>query len=116
MRLGQPGLVGRAAIGLTMWLVIIAFSPVILLVGEPVNRYVMKRLRWSPPIAEVIVARTGDRSIRVVTPVRLSSASSLFLIVIHHPLWIALTAPGRWVVDKFSTPPALGTGQPGTTI
>ena len=95
------------AITLAMWPVIIALSPVILLVGEPMNRYVMRRLRGAP-IAGVAVVRTGNQSARVVTPVRLTLASSLPLTVISNPMWIALTAPGRWVADQFTTPPSPG--------
>ena len=93
------------AIGLAMWPAIIVLSPVILLVGEPVNRYVMRHLRWSPSLAEVTVVRPGDRSARAVTPVRLTPVSSLLSIAMSNALWIALTAPGRWVADKFSTLP-----------
>jgi hypothetical protein len=82
--------------------VIIVLSPVILLVGEPVNRYVMRRLRSNALMAGAAVVRTGDRSSRVATPVRLTLLSSLLLTAIRNPLWIALTAPGRWVADQFS--------------
>jgi hypothetical protein len=94
--------------GLAMWPVIIALSPVILLAGEPVNRYVMQRLRSSAPIAGAPVVRTGNLSARVVTPVRLPLPSFLLLIAISNPLWIALTAPGRWAADRFSAPPSPG--------
>ena len=67
-----------------------------------------RRLRWGAPIAGVAAVRTGNRSARVVTLVRLTLPSSLLLIAISNPLWIALTAPGRWVADKFSTPPTPG--------
>ena len=74
------------AIRLAIWPLVIALSPVILVAGEPVNRYVMKRLRSRAQVA---------------TSVRLTRSSSLALMVISNPLWIALTAPGRWVADKF---------------
>jgi hypothetical protein len=86
-----------------MWPVIITLSPVILLAGEPVNRYVMQRPRWGAPVAGAAVVRTGDRTVRMVTPVRLTLPSSLLLIAISNPLWIALTAPGRWMADRFSS-------------
>lgn len=108
MKLRHPGPVAQVAITLAISLVIITLSPVILLAGEPVNRYVMRRLRWRPPIAGVAVVRTGNRSARVVAPVRLTLPSSLLLIAISNPLWIALTAPGRWVADQLSTPPSPG--------
>jgi hypothetical protein len=85
---------------------IVALSPLILLAGEPVNRYVMRHLRSRAPIAGVPVARTGDRSARVATAVPLSLPFSLLLTAISNPLWIALTAPGRWVADRLSTRPS----------
>jgi len=39
MKPGHPWRSGRAAITLALWPVIIVLSPVILLVGEPVNRF-----------------------------------------------------------------------------
>lgn len=85
------------------WVVIIALSPVIVLVGEPVNRYVMRRLRGKLlPLADVVVVRAGQRSIRAAGAVRLTGLSSFLLTTISNPLWIALTAPGRWVADQFS--------------
>jgi hypothetical protein len=102
MGLRHPGPAARAAVTLAEWVVVIALSPVILLAGEFVNRYVMRRLRSRLPVREVIVDRTGDRSPLMVTSVRLTGASSLMLIPIRNPLWIALTAPGRWVADQFT--------------
>lgn len=103
MKLRHPGPAAGTAIGLAVCLVFVALSPVILLVGEPVNRYVMRRLRWRPPLAEVVVVRTSNTSARVMTPVRLTLPSSLLLTAISNPLWIALTAPGRWVTDRFNS-------------
>jgi hypothetical protein len=37
--------------------------------------------------------------------VLLPSRASLLFTVISNPLWIALTAPGRWVGDRFRRPP-----------
>jgi hypothetical protein len=101
MGLRQRGPVAQAAIRLAMWPVVITLSPVILLAGEPVNRYVTQQLRSTAPIAGVTVVRSGDHSVRVVTSTRLTLPSSLLLIAISNPLWIALTAPGRWVSDRF---------------
>jgi hypothetical protein len=61
----------------------------------------MRQLRWNALMAGADVVRTGDRLARV-GPVRLTLPSSLLLTAISHPLWIALTAPGRWVADQFS--------------
>jgi hypothetical protein len=71
-----------------MWPVIVAISPVILLVGEPVDRYVM---RW----------RRSRRAVRTAQA-PLSLSESVVLAATSNPLWIALTAPGRWVGDQFA--------------
>ncbi len=38
----RPGPVTHAAISLALWPLIIIFSPVIVLAGEPVDRYVLR--------------------------------------------------------------------------
>ena len=102
MKPGHPWRSGRAAITLALWPVIIVLSPVILLVGEPVNRHVMRRLRGNALMAGAAGVRAGDQVAWIATPVRLTLLSSLLLTAIRNPLWIALTAPGRWVADQFS--------------
>ena len=88
-----------------MWPLTIILSPVIVVAGESVNRYVMRRMRLSALAGPAAVTRPGDRSVRAAA-VRLPASASLLLVVIHNPLWIALTAPGRWVSDRFRKPPA----------
>ena len=62
----------------------------------------MRQLRWNALIAGTPAVRTGDRVAPVGVPVRLTILSSLLLTAITNPLWIALTAPGRWMADQFS--------------
>ena len=93
------GPVTRAVISLALWPLIIIFSPVIVLAGEPVNRYVMRRVRRTASTAETTAVGYSGRPARggrAAVP-----ADFLLLTVISHPLWIALTAPGRWVSDRF---------------
>ena len=73
-----------------MWPVIVTISPVIFLAGEPANRYVMRwrRSRWAVRTAEA----------------PLSLPESVILAATSNPLWIALTAPGRWMGDHFASP------------
>jgi hypothetical protein len=92
--------VTRAVISVALWPLIVLFAPVILLAGEPVNRYVMQRVFRSASPARVAVVRDGGGRARSAA-VRLSPRTSLLLTVISNPLWIALTAPGRWVIDRF---------------
>jgi hypothetical protein len=107
MKHGWPA--ARAAVSLAVWPLAIILSPVILVAGEPVNRYVMRRVRLSALASPAAVTRDGDRPARAVA-VRLPASASLLLVVISHPLWIALTAPGRWVGDRFRRPPSVRAG------
>ena len=102
----HSGPVTQTAIEVALWPLIILLSPVILVVGEPVNRFVMRRVRRSAATAQVAVVRRGDRPARAVTAARLPLHASLLLMAISNPLWIALTAPGRWVSDRFRRPPS----------
>jgi hypothetical protein len=98
--MSRPGPTTRAVISLALWPLIIIFSPVIVLAGEPVNRYVMRQVRRSASTAQIPVVRHRGRAARAAA-VRLPLRTSLLLTVISNPLWIALTAPGRWVSDRF---------------
>jgi hypothetical protein len=105
----RPGPVTRAVISLALWPLIIIFSPVIVLAGEPVNRYVMRRVRRTASTAEMAAVGHSGRPARAAA-VRLPLRTSLLLTVISHPLWIALTAPGRWVTDRFRRHPPRADG------
>jgi hypothetical protein len=50
--------------------------------------------------AQIAVVRHGGRPARAAAG-QLPLRTSLLLTVISNPLWIALTAPGRWVSDRF---------------
>ncbi len=102
----HPGPVTQTVISLAMWPLLIILSPVILVAGEPVNRYVMRRVRWSAAPAQVAAVRRGGRPPRAVAAVRLPLHASLLLMTTRNPLRIALTAPGRWVSDRFRRPPS----------
>jgi hypothetical protein len=96
----RSGPVTRAVISLALWPLIVLFSPVIVLAGEPVSRSVMRRVRRSASGAQIAVVRQGGRPARAVA-VRLPLHTSLLLTVISNRLWIALTAPGRWASGRF---------------
>ncbi len=85
-----------------MCLLIIVFSPVILVAGEPVNRYVMRRVRRDAALVSgVTVVGDGGRPAHAVSSSQLPLAVFLLFRATSNPLWIALTAPGRWVGDRF---------------
>ena len=107
MRRARP--VTRAAVSLAAWPLTIILSPGVLVAGEPVNRYVMRRVRRSAAGGRAAVIHHGDRPAGAVA-VRMPPRASLLLVVISNPLWIALTAPGRWVSDLFRRPLSMGAG------
>jgi hypothetical protein len=85
-----------------MWPLIIIVFPVVLLAGEPVNRYVMRLARRTSRMTQTVVVRDGaERQPYAVAFGKLPPHVSLLLIATRNPLWIALTAPGRWVGDRF---------------
>jgi hypothetical protein len=103
MRHARP--ITQQAVSVAVWPLTVVLSPVILMAGEPVNRYVMRRMRRyaaGGPAAAIHPGDRPDRAAAVLLPVR----ASLLLVVISNPLWIALTAPGRWVSDQFRAPPS----------
>jgi hypothetical protein len=105
----SAGPAAQVAVSLSVWLLAVIFSPVILVAGEPVNRYVMRRVHRSAAPGPTAGIRHGDQPAGAVA-VRLPAAASLALVVISNPLWIALTAPGRWVIDRFRRPPPMRAG------
>jgi hypothetical protein len=84
--------VTQATISLAVWPLTIILAPVILVAGEPVNWYVMRRM-----------LRSAADGVAIYLP----APASLLLMVISNPLWIALTAPGRWMSDRFRRPPSM---------
>ena len=91
----------RAVISVVMWPLIIIGFPVVMVVGEPVNRYVMRLARTARMQQETVVYDADARPARAMVFGRTPPHVSLLLTLIRNPLWIALTAPGRWVVDQF---------------
>jgi len=98
--------VTQAAVSLAAWPLTVILSPVILVVGEPVNRYVMRQMRRITAGERPAGIQHADRP--ALAAAVLPPRASLLLAVISNPLWIALTAPGRWVSDQFRRPPSTG--------
>jgi hypothetical protein len=98
--------VTQAAVSLAAWPLTVILSLVILVAGEPVNRYVMRQMRRITAGERPAGIQHADQPApaAAVLPPR----ASLLLAVISNPLWIALTAPGRWVSDRFRRPPSTG--------
>jgi hypothetical protein len=101
-------------------LLTVALSPLIVVAGEPLRRRVVARpgRYW--------VRRPGmSRRTAVFCPVAGGQVPwrphSLWMVLVNNPLWIALTAPSRWLLDRASgyrhrgrpgRPPAAGVREP----
>jgi hypothetical protein len=79
--------VSRALVACAVTVVVVAAAPVVVLVGEPLRRYYLRRL-----------SRPG---------VPMPSTAMLFM---RNPVAIALTAPERWAIDQVR---GLGSGGRG---
>src|SRR5262249_15978786 len=87
-----------------IWVLTVPLSPLVVLAGEPLRRYVLHR-----------------RAARRPPGVQASWRRRPFLTLwVTNPLWIALTAPARWLLDRVASsrlgpghqPPAAGVREP----
>jgi hypothetical protein len=94
-----------------VWLLTVAFAPLIMVAGEPLRRYVLARpaarlsrpgwnrtLRRSRPGTHAAMISHGPGGGRAGFLAR----PRFWLLVVSNPLWIALTAPARWLLDRAS--------------
>jgi len=65
-----------------IWLFVVASSPLVVVAGESVRRYVL-----ASPAARPTRRRAGR-------------VRRFLMLVVTNPLWIALTAPARWLIDR----------------
>jgi hypothetical protein len=107
-------------------LLTVALSPLIVVVGEPLRRYVLARPvarsawyrvpRQSGPVARVAMLSCGPAGTAQVSWRR----HRFWMLLVSNPVWIALTAPARWLLDRGSGfgywgrrgPPAAGVREP----
>jgi hypothetical protein len=76
----------RGLVCCAVTLPVIALAPVVVFIGEPLRRYYLRRPRqagWRQGLASQVCA---------------------------NPVLIALTAPGRWIIDRFTSPGRGGSG------
>jgi hypothetical protein len=83
------------ALSCAITLAVIALAPVIILVGEPLRRYYLQRLGLRPG------------------PARRLGGGRLGRVVVASPVMIALTAPGRWAMDRAAAAGSGGSGRGG---
>jgi len=106
----------RVLLTAAVLLLTVALSPLIVVAGEPLRRRVLARP------GGYRVRRTAVFSHGAVRGVRVSwRRHSLWMVLVNNPLWIALTAPSRWLLDRASgyrhrggrgSPPAAGVREP----
>ncbi len=100
---------GRAVASAVVTVLLIVLAPAVLLFGELVNRRYLRGL----PVAQarILVRRRGwPRRRRAVVVRRAGPGRGAYAgatrnrkvarRVLAHPLWIALTAPARWLLDR----------------
>ncbi len=87
---------GRALASCAVTLLVVALAPAVLLFGEAVNRRYRRRLAGHP--------RSLGARVWGPHPARARAA-----IVLSNPVWIALTAPARWLADHLR--PRAGSGR-----
>jgi len=94
---------GRLLASCAVTLFVLALAPAVLLAGELVNRHYLGRL---PGGRDRILVRRGRRVVvRNVGPARAAypaagTGHGVARRVLANPLWIALTAPARWFLDR----------------
>jgi hypothetical protein len=94
---------GRLLASCVVTLVVLALAPAVLLAGELVNRHYLGSL---PARRDRIPVRRGRHVVfRNVGPGRAAYAVAardhkLARRILANPLWIALTAPARWLLDR----------------
>ncbi len=94
---------GRLLASCVVTLFVLALAPVVLLAGELVNRHYIGHLPGGRD--RIPVRRRGHVVLR-----RLGPAGAAFPVaftghpvarrILANPLWIALTAPARWLLDR----------------
>jgi hypothetical protein len=100
---------GRALASGTVTVLIIVLAPAVLLFGELVNRHYLGGL--PPGRDRILMRRRGLRRCRVRVVVRYAGPGRAAYAmaaqdrkvarrVLANPLWIALTAPARWLFDR----------------
>src|SRR5690348_6033516 len=94
---------GRLLASCVVTLFVLALAPAVLLAGELVNRHYASNL---PAGRDRIPVRRGRRVVfRSVGPGRAACAAAtrdhtVARRILSNPLWIALTAPARWLLDR----------------
>jgi hypothetical protein len=97
---------GATAAAITAWILTLLLSPAILIIGEPLRRLVMRRLRrattrglTSSPLSILTVSSQTQMTSYLGGRRPLAVFTRVFMF---NPVSIALTAPGRWVGGRLA--------------
>lgn len=88
-------------------LAVITLAPAVLVFGELARRYFMHRLPRALPAGSVRSGRSP------ATAIRLSRRRRLLFRFFNNPVFIALTAPARWVIGRWRSRPGGRGGRGG---
>ena len=94
---------GRLLASCAVTLFVLALAPVVVLAGELVNRHYIGRLPGGQD--RILVRRRGHVMLRNLGPERAAlpvayTGHPVARRILANPLWIALTAPARWLLDR----------------
>jgi hypothetical protein len=94
---------GRLLASCVVTLFVLALAPAVLLAGELVNRHYIGRLPRGRD--RILVRRRGHVMLRNLGPAGAAlpvafTGHSVARRILANPLWIALTAPARWLLDR----------------
>jgi hypothetical protein len=92
---------GHAVTSGAVTLLVILLAPAVLLFGELVNRHYLRGVRPARDRLRMRVRRRGRRVVVRYAGPRQAPRRSRRMTrrVLANPVWIALTAPARWVLD-----------------
>jgi|SRR5215472_13028605 len=102
VRLGSGRVATARVLSCAVTLAVIALAPVIVLVGEPLRRYYLRRF-----IRPLLRSRRPRRYRADWVP------GGLARVVIANRAFIALTAPARWAIDRVGGVGSCGSGRRG---
>ena len=94
---------GRLLASCAVTLFVLALAPVVLLAGELVNRHYIGRLPGGRD--RILLRRRGHMMLRNLGPAGAAlpvvfTGHPVARRILANPLWIALTAPARWLLDR----------------
>jgi hypothetical protein len=82
-------------------LLVIVMAPAVLVAGELVNRHYLGWLpRMRSPARRLVLARRNTAEwVMISSDIKNHNFGRIALAFLTNPVWIALTAPARWILD-----------------